>query len=429
MNLLQRPFLVFPLLSLFIAGCQPVPENSVTPVAEEKTVAEQPQQSNDFVEDVEFLKSHLETVVLGAEGGAQVAVVPAWQGRVMTSTAGGESGASYGWLNKALIEKGIAPAGERTGLERHIHVFGGEDRFWIGPEGGQYTWYFAPGSEFEFDHWVVPAFIDTDSWPVVERSSNHVAFRKQVTLDNWSEHSFDLAIERTIHLLTTDDIASYLDMALPDGISAVGYESSNQLTNSGTTAWTEETGMPSIWILGMFNHGEQTQVVIPYREAQGPIVKDDYFGKVPAERLQIDEHQQVLYFQADGAYRSKIGISPQRSQGVAGSWDPLRQVLTLVQYNAPRDNNRYVNSSWELQDDPFVGDAINSYNDGPVADGQLGPFYEIETSSPALALKPGESYTHIHRTIHLQGSKSELDTIASQVFGVSLDDIEAKIKN
>lgn len=40
-----------------------------------------------FGEDVAFLKSHTDLVVLSdAKGAAKVAIAPAWQGRVMTST-------------------------------------------------------------------------------------------------------------------------------------------------------------------------------------------------------------------------------------------------------------------------------------------------------------------------------------------------------
>ena len=61
-----------------------------------------------------FLKKHVEMIVLGAAGGPQVVVVPAYQGRVMTSTVGaGEEGTrgageksaerSFGWINYELI--------------------------------------------------------------------------------------------------------------------------------------------------------------------------------------------------------------------------------------------------------------------------------------------------------------------------------------
>jgi hypothetical protein len=78
---------------------------------------------------------------------------------------------------------------------------------------------------------------------------------------------------------------------------------------------------------------------------------------------------------------------------------------------------------WEYQADPFSGDVSNSYNDGPPSEGAkpLGPFYELESSSPALALQPGESSTHMHRTMHLTGEFEVLATIAKHSLGVDLE--------
>ena len=89
-----------------------------------------------------------------------------------------------------------------------------------------------------------------------------------------------------------------------------------------------------------------------------------------------------------------------------GSYDADNKVLTIVQFNQPAGVTDYVNSLWKLQDNPYGGDAANSYNDGPPAPGAkpLGPFYELESSSPAAALAPGKSLTHVHRTIHLTGA-------------------------
>jgi hypothetical protein len=36
----------------------------------------------------------------------------------------------FGWINRKLIAS--------RKIQPHINVFGGEDRFWIGPEGGQF---------------------------------------------------------------------------------------------------------------------------------------------------------------------------------------------------------------------------------------------------------------------------------------------------
>ncbi len=82
---------------------------------------------------------------------------------------------------------------------------------------------------------------------------------------------------------------------------------------------------------------------------------------------------------------------------------------------------------WEIQRDPYKGDVVNSYNDGAPAPGQppLGPFYELETSSPALALDSGERYTHVHRTFHLVGREADLDPIARATLKAGLADLKS----
>jgi hypothetical protein len=86
-----------------------------------------------------------------------------------------------------------------------------------------------------------------------------------------------------------------------------------------------------------------------------------------------------------------------------------------------------VRSQWEDHADPYAGDLINAYNDGPPnpGDAPLGPFYELETSSPALPLGPGESLTHVQSTIHISGPADALDPIARAVLGVTLEEIGA----
>lgn len=110
-----------------------------------------------------------------------------------------------------------------------------------------------------------------------------------------------------------------------------------------------------------------------------------------------------------------------------GSYDADNKVLTIVQFNQPKDVTDYVNSLWKLQDNPYGGDAENSYNDGPPAPGvkPMGPFYEIESSSPAAALAPEQSLTHIHRTFHLSGPEPALNKVARATLGVSLEQIKA----
>lgn len=391
-------------------------------------------QAATFSSDIVFLRAHTEIIVLGTEpGGPRVAVAPLWQGRVMTSTGGGASDMSYGWLNREVIARGIVPEEQRDGLEKHIHVFGGEDRFWIGPEGGQYAYYFSPKTEFEFENWFVPSFIDTEPWSVVALDTSRVRLEHAVTLPNWSGHTFDMKIVRDVVLIAGDQLPVDFRGSPSEGISLVAYESRNRLVNAGNKPWTRESGLPSIWILGMFNPGPRTVVVIPYRDDSsgtlGEIANDDYFGPVAANRLRVDEGHGVIFFAGDGASRGKIGVNQLRSEGIAASWDPDIGVLTVVRFNQPDETAPYVNSAWAFQDDPYSGDVINSYNDGPIDGQQLGPFYELESSSPALALEPGQSYLHTHQTIHYEGNRDRLDTLATRLLGVGLDVIESALTN
>ena len=93
----------------------------------------------------------------------------------------------------------------------------------------------------------------------------------------------------------------------------------------------------------------------------------------------------------------------------------------------PDNPKPYVNSKWGKQDNSYNGDVINSYNDGPVADGSImGPFYEIETSSPAAELQPGKTQIHTQRIVHIQGDKAKLAEVVKSVFNLDLDSIQSK---
>src|SRR5947209_1380900 len=159
--------------------------------------------SDRFAADVAFLRQHSRIVILAdAARGAQVAVAPAYQGRVLTSTTGGNNAPSFGWIGREAI---------RSGRRRsHMNVFGGEDRFWLGPEGGQYGLYFAEGDPFDLDHWQVPEPLDWGPWEIASTSGTAVRFRQRMALVNYSGTHFQVDVDRTVRLLTADDIAAQL---------------------------------------------------------------------------------------------------------------------------------------------------------------------------------------------------------------------------
>lgn len=375
----------------------------------------EPPAQGTFGYDAQYVAKYRKVHILSM-GEARVLAVPDFQGRVMTSSLAGESGDSYGWINYSLIHSGVS--------QPHINPYGGEDRFWIGPEGGQYAVFFRKGDPFDFEHWQTPAMIDTEPFDVESADSLQITFTRKGELTNYMGSTFPLDIWRRIRMVDSSEVARMLGVPL-GGLDLVAFESDNKIINAGTETWSPDKGLLSIWILGMFNPSDQTTVVVPV-EKPG-VLTDDYFGKVPPDRLA--DRRNTIFFKGDGKMRGKIGVAPKGARNVAGSYDGRLKMLTLVKFDLD-PNGKYLSSKWEQHNDPYAGDAFNSYNDGPLEDGaQMGPFYELETSSAAPALKPGESLRHRHLTVHLAGAPADLDRVASAVLGISLQEIETAFDN
>jgi hypothetical protein len=367
----------------------------------------------NYSNDRQFLQKHIRTIEL-QHGEQKVLLSPDYQGRVLTSTADGDEGYSYGWLNYALIESGrFLP---------HCNNFGGEDRFWLGPEGGQYSIFFPHGSDFGFEDWQAPAVIDTEAWAAISATERKAVFRKETVLKNTANTELKCRLDREVVLLDAAETGAELGVELPAGLPAVAFRSVNRLTNAGDFAWNRQTGMLSIWVLGQFIPSARNTIIIPVKPSATAKINDAYFGKIGDDRLKTKDN--VLYFKGDGGKRGKIGTPPEMTIPVCGAYDAENGTLTIVKFSFDPAKTDYVNSMWEQQAEPFKGDVINSYNDGPLEDGSImGPFYEIESSSAAGALIPGQTLTHTHTTVHFRGTFDTLNTVAQAVLGVGLNDV------
>ncbi len=166
-----------------------------------------PETVHSFGDDLDFLEQHIEVVVLSdAASAAQVVVAPGLQRRVMTSTLGGLSGFSHGWINRELIASGAK-------LPR-FNPYGGEDRFWLGPEAGQFAIFFKPGDPFDLDRWSAPAPIDTEPFELVSVAANLVRMQTSMQLDNYAGARFHLQVEREIRLLNRQQVGEMLKIEL-----------------------------------------------------------------------------------------------------------------------------------------------------------------------------------------------------------------------
>jgi hypothetical protein len=380
-----------------------------------------------YAEARDFLAKHTSLVELTNASGARVAVTPEWQGRVMTSSCDGLAGKSFGFVNRDFIA-----AGKR---DIRFNNYGAEDRMWLCPEGGQFSLWFKPGIKQVLANWYTAPALNDGAWKVVSPADKHaVEMTATMQFQNASGTPFSLDVRREVRLLDTEDLRKLFGpyaagTVTRSGVKTVAYETANQVTNVGPTM-SKEKGLISIWILGMMNSGPRTVVLVPYKSGSvselGPVVKSDYFGFVPPARLRV--LPDAVLFHADSHFRSKIGISQRRARNVLGSIDLQAGVLTLVQFTMPADPTKsdYLNNMWQVpQAKPYVGDVANAYNDGPNDLGsQLGAFYEIESISPALVLKTGESLVHRHRTVHIQADADTLAKLAQEVLGVDLEAVK-----
>ncbi|HLX65983.1 MAG TPA: DUF6786 family protein [Puia sp.] len=386
-----------------LGGCG---ERGAIGVARDTTTAA---GAGTFAYDLQFL-SKRDSILLLHNGNSAVIVSPKYQAKVFTSTADGDNGPSFGWVHYKAFN---GP------LDLHMNAYGGEDRLWLGPEGGRFSLFFPPGARMEFANWKTPAAFDTEAWTVDSRSDSSVTLHKDMQLTNYAGTHLDLTVNRAITILSPPAIGSVLGLILDKSVHVVGYKTTNILTNTSVSPWTVTTGMPCMWMLDMFPPSPGTTIIIPYRQgdASKPATTD-YFGEIPADRIQFADG--ILHFKADGKMRGKLGIHPARAMDVAGSYDSVRHILTIIQFDVD-PGAHYLNQEWNTTKPPFSGDAVNAYNDGPLADGsQMGPFYELESVSPAAFLKPGESLTHNHAVFHFTGPESALDAISRQLLGVSV---------
>ena len=362
-----------------------------------------------FDKDLAFLRKYDDSIIVLSQGSSRVIVSPKYQAKVFTSTPG--DGSSFGWINYKAFDAEPDP---------HMNAYGGENRIWLGPEGGPFSLFFARGFEMSFANWKIPAAFDTEPWELLSASDTMASLKKNMKLPNYAGTELKLAITRQIRVLDKSAIRQFLNISYGSEVKAVGYSTDNILTNTGSFQWNDSSGMPCIWMLDMFPPSATTTVIIPYKkDTAGKIANTGYFGEIPPARIKYVDS--TLFFKADGKMRGKLGVVPHSAKNVAGSYDAEKKTLTIALFDVSQ-TAPYLNMEWDTKKPPFSGDAVNAYNDGPLEDGrQLGPFYELESVSPAAFLAPGQSLTHTHSVFHFTGDENTMDSICKKTLGVSLE--------
>jgi hypothetical protein len=361
-----------------------------------------------FGDDVRKLSGGAFTVVLtDAQGQARVAVVPKLQGRVMTATSGGADGASTGTFAFDTVSQGG---------KKNLLITGGEERFTMGPEAGQFGLFFPGGADFTAQNYQPPAPLDSEPFDILERAADKVTLSRKFTLTNYSNKYFQLKVTRTVKLFSEKTAWKELGTGPVEGAAIVAYESSNTLANFSKTAWRKEEGLPSISTVHTVNAGAGAVAILPMTmmtmtrsEYAGPDFTADYGTPVPFDRVRELANAVIL---SAGATTHKIGIKPSRTTGVMGVYDPASHSLTIIQFMPITPGGQYTDAHWRIQRNPLAGDvAIASAGKNSI---------DLQTFSPALELAGWGEATHIARTYHITGKIETLDSVSRSVLGVSL---------
>ncbi|MEO8765303.1 MAG: DUF6786 family protein, partial [Ginsengibacter sp.] len=216
--------------ALVFISCGETNNQSMQNEGKDSATVSEKKATATYAYDRDFLKKYVSVIEL-QQGASRVLLSPQYQGRVMTSSTRGDSGYSFGWVNYGLIES------KKT--KEHINAFGGEERLWLSPEGGQFSFFFKKNDPFDFEHWFTPKEFDTEPFDVISQSDTSVLFKKDVVLNNRSENNFVIHIDRKITLLDKKKIEANLKIDLGNDISAIAYESENTLVNKGKNSWTK----------------------------------------------------------------------------------------------------------------------------------------------------------------------------------------------
>ena len=348
----------------------------------------------------------------------------------MTSTCTGLEGPSFGFVCYDFISAGKT--------NPHFNNYGGEDRMWLSPEGGQFSLWFKPGEVQNLSNWRTAPMLNDTPWAVTSAAdTTHVRMEVAASLQNASGTKFRVHVARDVRLLAAADAGGRFGDAVGQtlcapGVKTVAYETVNHLTNRGAPM-SKPKGLLAIWILSMLNAGPEAITILPYKpgsEAElGPVVRSDYFGSVPPDRLKI--LPQAVLFRGDANFRSKLGISQRRARTCWG-----RSTSRTACSRSSRSRCRMIprntsipNSAWQMpQKEPYLGDVVNAYNDGPNdTGGQMGKFLELESVSPAKELGTGESLSHRSTIVHVQADPKTLALLAREALGVELDAVREQM--
>ncbi len=373
-------------------------------------------------------------VLTGRDPKRVVVVSPAMVGRVMATGLDGVDGGTDSWIYEEQIKKGATTSGPGG----QWAAFGGDERIWYAPEGGQFALFF-PSEQQNMEDYLVPEVLNSTRYRLTELAADgrSIRFAAPIHLKNIKGTEYDLEVTRRIEVL--DDCPYTVGHG--DAVEFTGFESRTWTRNTGDEPITKERGALATWTVGMFPSYPRSIVVLPYRvgpESElGPAVNTEYFNTdmIPTDKALGDKpydnywavKDNFALVKTNGNVHTKIEMGPKRSLGRAASIDLEHDTLTILEFRQYPEMD-YTASYWLPYDgDPHEGAAISIFS----LAGDLGvpPFHELECLSPTLLLDPGQQYCHISRTYRLRGDKDAIAEICRRYFHADMESLREFDRN
>ena len=360
-------------------------------------------------------------VLEGLRRGKKIVVAPSLVGRVMGTTVSGSRGQVLGWVNQSAIEQGMnkAPANDWG-----FNNFGGEERFWFAPEGGQFG--LCMGRHLSgLEHYHTPAAFNTQPFKVLDSDRNSVMMKSRMRLANAKGTKFVMDVTRAIRAA---DACPYT-LGCQKQVDFVGFESKNTVRNVDTKPVRRNQGALGMFLIGQFPSRARSIAIVPFKPGTnrqlGVPIREDYFacchkqGKpLLPSRGKWKTGRDFSLFKTAGKTSGKIGIGRQRTIPRLGCLDLDSNELIIMDFDFYPEHE-YVASYWRNLKDPYDGDTANFAWPGP-----LGDCYEMEALSPALFLQPGQTFSQRNRIFHIFGPDHIISELCQRFFNVSREIIE-----
>ena len=342
----------------------------------------------------------------------RLALCPKMGGRIIAATLAGPSGRNPFFINPVDVSN--AP-----GADQLIFRGGLGGRDWLGPEGcGDLSFYFHK-PPLTMDNWYVD---DRQSLPVMTTAAQddrHVLTTGAIHMPNLRGNNFDIRLDQDMTLLT--DLNQTLGLTPPPNTKHLAFQRITSFTNLGPTAWNDDYGCCLIWFVLMLRSADHMFIIAPYQDDPGPEVIDYHFDDhaIPADRLITRTDGQYIIYQADGLFRGKIGLTPQRSAGIVYALDLTHDFLTVLRFDVDPAAD-YLDNRWTEQAHTTGGDAMDAYNNFNDCPELPGRFCELEAVSSALRLAPNQSAGLKNTAAFFHGPKPALLEIIKATSGRDL---------